>query len=69
MKSRGRTIKKNSRCSFKRIGGKCDCGVWGHKSIHIRYPYKDDERFTQRARKWIKKQGIEIVKKFRDMFE
>jgi len=54
----GRTHKK--RCIAKRCG-KCCCGSFGKKLIHIPHPYKDNPVVVQRARKWQKKRGIEII--------
>jgi hypothetical protein len=63
----GRTHKK--KCIAKRGGGRCPCGCYGKKLIHIPFPYKDNEIVVMRSRKWQKKHGIELIKQAKEMFQ
>lgn len=62
---------KKPRCMAKRISGgnSCSCGCFGKKLDHIPQPYADNEKFMMRTRKWLKKRGIDIVRKCKEAFE
>ena len=60
---------KKCRCLMKRSGCKCSCGSIGKKLFRLPFPYKEDERFIRKCRKWKKKHGIEIVKRVKEKFE
>ena len=57
-----------SRCGIKKLGGKCDCGVYGKKIRKQPKGYRLDTELTRTINKWKKKYAFKVLNKIKGIF-